>query len=335
MNDLILSMSTDMGITPYIGEDQDSFAYRTIYSALGMWCLWTAKSSTFGKVGSTKQSQTIVLNELLKCYEKLYPNISSKFNPDNSNVKFSVHFRRVYEETGYLLTDENSRNRLARYGRCIQLGTNSLYFGIPDSSYTVNGLGIFTFSNQYPVTSREFLLRDNLSLRDFVIGKYNIAEFYEKEFESEGIKFEFFNPLSNKPISQSWHYQMVTDFSIARNVEQNIYYRVIRETNGKILFADEHHEINDELTSYDYRRLYYALKAYYRNPSLATIKNLDSNYAKLTLSGHLPNREYYFLLLISWPVQNVFDKISFLTRREFIPEITNTLNHLGIEVRGK
>jgi hypothetical protein len=333
MKELLISMAKDMGITPYNGEDPNSFTYRVIYSALGMWCLWTAKSSSFGKIGSTKQYQTLVLNELFQRYKDLYPSLSNKFvDSTNPQLKFSVHFRRVYEETGYLLTDENNRNRPSNFGRSIPIGTKSLYFGIPDSAYKVNGLGIFTDPTHYTSILREFLIRDSLSISNYVLGKYNYADFYERKFYSDKSSFQFFNPLSNKAISQSWSYNMVTDFSVARN-EQKQYYRVIRERDGKILFADENHELSDSFTSYEYRRLYYALKAYYRNPSVAIIQNLDAEYIMLKLSGHLPNREYYFLLLLSWPVQNVFDKRIFVTKKEFVPEITSTLNNLGIQVR--
>ncbi len=160
MNELLTAMSTDMGINRFRGETEDSFIYRLCYSAIGQWCLRTALNSSDRVIGTTKHNQTIVLNELVSRYSKLFPSIADRF-VDNSNqqVSFSVHVRRVYEETGYLLTDNNNRNQLANFGRSIPIGDSALFFGIPDTTYSANGLGAFTNPTAYQVSSREWSKR--------------------------------------------------------------------------------------------------------------------------------------------------------------------------------
>ena len=37
-------MADDMGICPYANEAAESYGYRVIYSALGLWCLKSALS---------------------------------------------------------------------------------------------------------------------------------------------------------------------------------------------------------------------------------------------------------------------------------------------------
>ena len=126
---------------------------------------------------------------------------------------------------------------------------------------------------------------------------------------------------------------MDTDCSVARKSEWGPFYRVIR-AGDVLLFADEPIEPQgDSFTSYDYRRLYFALKAHYMKPIKATIIRQDEEYSELRVGGHLPNREYYFLLLISWPVNSAFDKINFLLRNDFIPEVSAALRNIGVEVR--
>ena len=44
MNELINIMADDMSIRPYTNEPIESFGYRVIYSALGLWCLKSALS---------------------------------------------------------------------------------------------------------------------------------------------------------------------------------------------------------------------------------------------------------------------------------------------------
>lgn len=334
MNELLTAMSTDMGIEPYQGESEDSFIYRLCYSALGQWCLRTAQNSSHGIIGTTKHNQTIVLNELMLRYSELFPTVANRFvDTSNRQLSFPVHIRRVYEETGFLLTDDNNRNRLANYGRSIPIGNTALFFGIPNTTYSVNGLGAFTNSTAYKVSAREFLIRDDLTWGEYFLSQFDIIDFYDRDINID--ELEFFNPLSNNVPSQSWGRQIETDCSVARKSEQGPYYRVMRAADFSLQFADELVEPqNDSFTSYEFRRLYFALKAHYNNPLKATISKQDAEYSKIRVSGHLPNREYYYLLLLSWPVNNVFDKVNFLIRNRFIPEVTTALINIGIEVRG-
>ncbi len=79
MNDLLNTMSADMNIPCFRNESEESFIYRTCYSALGQWCLKTAQNSTGGVVGTTKHSQTIVLSDLLARFSEIFPCISDRF----------------------------------------------------------------------------------------------------------------------------------------------------------------------------------------------------------------------------------------------------------------
>jgi len=100
-------------------------------------------------------------------------------------------------------------------------------------------------------------------------------------------------------------------------------------------FADELIEQqNDSLTSYEYRRLYFALKSHYGKNLKATITKLDEKYSKIRIGGYLPNREYYLLLLMSWPEKNAFDKVNFIILNEFLPELISSLVNIGIEIKG-
>ena len=333
MNELLNAMSTDMDIDRYHGEPEDSFVYRLCYSALGQWCLRTAQNLSEGNIGTTKHNQTIVLNELISRYSHLFPIIAGRFvNANDPQLSFPVFIRRVYEETGYLLTDENNLNRLANYGRCIPIGSTALFFGIPNNTYAVNGLGAFTSPTAYKVSSRDFLIRDDLTWEQYFQSQFDIIDFYDKDINLD--ELEFFNPLSKNVPSLSWERQMETDCSVARKSELGPFYRVMRVEDIHLQFADEPSELqNDSFTSYEFRRLYFALKAHYSNALKATIYKQDAEYSRIRVSGHLPNREYYYLLLLSWPVNNAFGKVNFLIRNSFIPEVAATLMNIGIVVQ--
>lgn len=333
MNELLSTMSTDMGIDRYSEETEEFFVYRVLYSALGLWCLRTAQNRSVDSYGTTKHNQTIVLNNLLDQFVTMFPSVADYFrDTSNPQMSFSVFIRRVYEETGYLITNENNRNEVANYGRSVKLGEKALFFGFPMSAYTVNGLGIYTAPTRYIVPVKEFLIRDNLTFEEYFKANFDFIDFYDRNINANDL--EFFNPLSNNVPSRSWENRLNTDCTMARKINYSSYHRVMK-ISDTLYFADEPIESQDDsFTSYEYRRLYFAMKAHYGTPLKATITKLDNTYSSIRLGGHLPNREYYFLLLMSWPINGVFDKVNFLTHNNLLVEIIDILTNLGIVIEG-
>lgn len=333
MNELLLAMSSSMGIDRYSGETEDSFTYRVLYSALGQWCLRIAQNISCGIYGTTKHNQTVVLNDLLEKFTRVFPHTSDKFiDTSNQQVVFSVFIRRVYEETGYLITDEDNRNRIANYGRSIALGEKVLFFGFLESNFTVNGLGVFTDATAHRISVKEFLIRDNLSYEEYFKVCFDPIDFYNKDIGLNDL--EFFNPLSSKAPSRSWEKYQKTECTLARKSEFGPFYRVM-QNSGTLQFADEPIEPqNGSFTSYEYRRLYFAIKAHYGAPLTASITRLDDAYSAIRIGGHLPNREYYYLLLLSWPTKDAFDKTNFLAHNNTLATIVDALRNIGISFEG-
>lgn len=332
-NDLLKAMSVDMNIPRFLNETDESFVYRLCFSALGQWCLSTAKNSMGASIGTTKHNQTIVLNDLLARYIELFPDISERFvDISNQQSNISVSIRRVYEETGYLLTDKNNRNRLANFGRSVKIGNQALFFGIPRETYMVNGLGVFSSPSEYVVEIKDFLIRDCLTCEEYFQAQFDPIDFYNRDIDVQ--ELEFFNPLSINVPSKSWNKKLETDCSVARKTETGPFYRVMRTSEG-IQFADEPVEMqSDSFISHEYRRLYFAMKAHYGNPLKATISKLDSEYSKIRVGGYLPYREYYFLLLLAWPEHTAFDKVNFIIRNSLLGGAYAMLEHIGIEIKG-
>jgi hypothetical protein len=333
MNDLLNTMSFDMGVLRYENEPDESFAYRLCYSALGQWCLSLARNSIEGIVGTTKHNQTIVLNDLLSRYNKLFPQIAEKFiDTRNRQTSFSVSVRRAYEETGYLLADGDGHNRIANYGRSVQIGDKFLFFGVPGTTYEVNGLGIFARPTDYLVDLKDFLIRDSLSSETYFYTRFDPIDFYKRDIDLSGL--EFFNPKSSNVPSKSWVKKPKTDRTIARRSETGPFYRIMKVTD-EMQFADEPVEQqSDNFVSYEYRRLYFALKAHYDNPLEATITKLDELYSRIRIGGYLPNREYYLLLLLSWPERNAFDRVGFIIRNDLLVSATTAFVNIGIKING-
>ncbi len=334
LNQLLVAMSNDMAIDRYYDESEDDFTYRLCYSALGQWCLRIAQNTDNISIGTTKHNQTLVLNELLQHYLRVFPAIADRYiDKGRDQDSFSVHIRRVFEETGYLLTDSTNRVQIANFGRSILIGNCALFFGIPDVAYSVNGLGVFRSPIEYKVTIRDFLIRDDLTWEEFFYSQYDLIDFSCRDLNIGDL--EFFDPLSSNVPSKSWRQDLKTDFSVARKSEFGPFYKVFRMSDGVIQFAEEPIEPQkDSFTSNEFRRLYFALKAYYKNPIKAIVERKDANYSKIRLRGFLPNREYLFLLLLSWPINNAFNRVSFVIKTEFIPDLINVFTNLGVEIYG-
>lgn len=333
INDLLKTMSADMNIPRFNNETDESFTYRLFYSSLGQWCLTVGRNKVRNDVGTSKHNQTIVLNELLTRYTELFPNISKRFvDSSKQQNNISVSIRRIYEETGYLLTDKDNHNKLANYGRSMKMGDQILFFGLPQIIYAVNGLGVYSAPTAYELTAKDFLIRDNLICEEYFKSCFDPIDFYERDIDVQ--ELEFFNPLANSVPSQSWYKNMETDCSLARKSETGPFYRVMRMPEG-ICFADEPVENqSDSFTSYEYRRLYFALKKHYKKPMKIWVSQLDNEYSKIRIGGQLPNREYYFLLLLSWPERTAFDKVSFILRNSLLEDALGVLENIGLEIKG-
>lgn len=325
-------MSSDMNIHPYQHETDASFIYRLCYSALGQWCLSIAKNSTVGVVGTTKHNQTIVLNDLLLRFTKLFPHIGDRFyDINNKQTDFVVRIRKVYEETGYLLTDGDNRNRISNFGRSIRVGNQFIFFGLPNTPSKINGLGVYAAQTDYVISMRDFLIRDNLTSEEYFTARFDPIDFYERDIDIS--ELEFFNPKLNANPSSSWMKKPETDCTVARKTKLGPFYRIMR-INDEIMFADETiGQQDDSFTSYEYRRLYFALKSHYNNPLKVTVTKLDEQYSKIRVGGHLPNREYYLLLLISWPENNAFNKTNFIIQNDLLQGVLDVLTNIGIEIR--
>lgn len=328
MTELIKAMAFDMKIPPYDGEDHDSYTYRIIFSALGRWCLETARK----KGGITKNEQSHILNNLIEKYLVIFPRIRNMLIQEKK-VPICVFIRRVYEETGFLITDRTNHNSLASYQRGVQIGSKRLLFSL-NKQFSIEGLGVFSNESQYTVPWREVLIRDYLSYQDYVSASFDITLFSPRDIESSSL--QYFNPMSNAAPSASWIDTMTTDKTIARNQSREVYYRVMRYRNDLLFYEDISKYSNDRLglTDFEYRRLFYALKKFYGFPSKVKIHNLDDNYSQISLSGYLPNREYYLLLLYSWPFNSYLDKLEFIMKKDYLCFTREIFENLGIDVIG-
>ena len=332
MYELIKIMAKDMGIEPYFRESDESFYYRVIYSALGLWCLKSALSEKDNIKEVSKNFQSALLHELLKKYTLLYPN-TKRLLLGSKTSDIALHIRNLYEQTGYLITLDNNHNKLNNAAETVSVSNmENLYFGLPNSEYTLNGLGIHCNEPNHEINLKDFLIRDNLTPEEYLLSNFNECDFDEYDFSSD--ELEFFNPVYRGRTSEAWRKYRNADMTIARKSAYGPYYRILEDNKGNLLFAEENNtdDINT-LTGAEFRRIYIALKAYYLNPMQVIICPIDDKYSYIRILGQLPNREYYYLLLNSWPQNGFTDRNNFIIRNTLTVQVAQILSDIGFEIR--
>ena len=332
MSDLLRAMANDLHISPYSGESESDYCYRVCYSALALSLLYSARSIESGKIGISKKAQTDLMQRMLIEYGKHLNLDVRKLNPDSNS--FVTQCRKVYEETGYLIVDERGFETVASYGRTVPFECGHLYFGVPNDIAFSRGLGIFTSTPGFQANLFDVFLRDTLTSDEYIAELFNPLDFEHRDIDKSAL--QYFNPTLKKPLSSSWVSDIRTRRTVARNNTTNTMYRVICEDDGGLLFADISTGANkDSLASYETRRLLFALKEQYCVPAVAWLNKLDDLYYEIKLSSQLPTREYYFLLLCSWPKKDACDRIAFVTTADILPTAEKVLQNIGIKtIRG-
>ena len=327
MSSLLRTIAKDLSIVSYYGESDSDFCYRVCYSALALSMLYSARSVEAGEIGISKKAQTERLQRILKEYEN-YMNLEiNRFISDSNN--FVTHSRKVYEETGYLMTDERGFDVLASYGRSVPIGSVYLFFGIPSDIIYSLGLGMYSDASLNEASLFDVFRRDTLSSDEYIARMFNPLDFEYRDIDKNAL--EFFNPSLRKPPSSSWGAEIRARRTVARNKAINTMYLVICEDDGKLLYADTPVTTDkDSLASYEIRRLFFALKEQHGEPAVAWFNRIDDVYYEVKLSAHLPTREYYFLLLCAWPKKDAFDRITFITTTDILPTIEKVFQNIGI-----
>lgn len=331
MHKLLNTMATDMGITPYDNEPEQSYAYRIMYSALGLWCLNSALGDSGEKDGISKTAQSILLHRLLNKYMALCPSVRDMFKGPKND--FAVFIRAIYEQTGYLLTLDNNYNILNHGGQTIHTGEEDwIYFGIPDGQFRVDGLGIHINQGKNETFLYDFLIRDNLTPDEYISANFNECDFIKRDIELS--ELEFFDTRSAKPISKSWSKRMPSDITMARKDVMGPYYRLMfNDKNEPVLAEEKQFDDSDLMTGAEFRRIYAALRYYHRTPMQMLICPIDDKYTHISILGQIPNREYFYLLLTGWPKRNIGDRNNFIVRNELVPRCVEIMENLGFKIR--
>ena len=326
MNRLILQIAQDLNIPIFLEETEEDYINRILYSALGVWCLNLAERKGATGFNANKTFLTRELNKLAKSYTQLFPQFSNFVG----ETDIGLFIRTIYEELGVLYF-ENDVIQTAKYGRGLDVSDGVLYFGLPECIERVDGQGIISDSAVYKVDLNEILIRDLISPTKLIQELFDPIHF---DAWNKDIMLEFFDPLSKLNTSSSWKRECKVKFTYARNPDTKDHYRVICDDNFQVQLhvLDNSVDNNQTLTGCEYRRKYYALMSYYSSPFNVFISNIDDEYSRIKFYGKLPNREGFFLALISWPIKSVENAKEFIVRNKYLFVLNNMFDNLGIKL---
>lgn len=197
--------------------------------------------------GISKNAQSILLHNLVEKYISLCPEIKNRLLVSR-NVNIATFIRNVYEQTGYLLTQEKNSNVLNESGETITFTDREcLYLGLPESGYSVNGLGIHIENEGKEIALKDFLIRDSFTPEEYLSVNFDECDFDIRDIELEELEFD---PYYYGNFSKSWSKYMKTDITMARKSSLGPYYKVIRKSDGLYLFTDDNSKDNpDALTA--------------------------------------------------------------------------------------
>ncbi len=322
---LFQQIGHDLNISRYTTENDVDYEKRLVFSALGCWALSLVKNNPH----TSKTLITRTLNSLTKNFIQEDLRLSSFFIADddpNQNIDVKI-IRLSYEAMGYFLLNDDNTLSIANYGRGLKVSDSFMIFGMPNCFRFMTGLGVFDDKCYYEECAENILVRDSLTFQEYINSEYDEASFYALN-DSDGI--EFFNPTHKGKISESWTDHPATKFTIAKTLDRQ-YYKII-SLGEKILRCEQIDGPSESLFGYDYYRTIHSLRAYYEHPSYAEISILDSRYALLKIFNRIPNREYYFILMMSWPVFKINRLGGFIVPLQNLPILKKTLERIGIKI---
>ena len=127
----------------------------------------------------------------------MFPGMEESLRSDDTQL--SVLIRHIYQEVGYLFTDDDNRNHLCDVRRVVDTGSSKLCLYLLQNS-EINGLGVFTPEAPPSISWRELLIRDSLSPEQYVKSKYDVVMFGDRDVELDDMQFFHLNLLDDKQL---------------------------------------------------------------------------------------------------------------------------------------
>lgn len=328
-NELIKQLSTDLKISFFKYESEESFYSRLIYSALSDWMKMCILDRTNEKHVDCKSKSYIRIRceEILQDFLRIFPECRDYFykNSDNNenhpiNVlrnKMIVNMELIYKSGNIYLPKGIIQSINPNYSRILGID------GMRKKSH-----GITKLVNNIEEKAIEKIPFDDCD------------DFYKVLFKN--IKWEPFNDYSiievldpNSTISpyKSWKDVYVMDeyevylSKIEINPTQKEYFW-IKKDNNSILIS----KINEYYVLHQEIRRFILWQRKKHNCPIALKYQTDGNYTAITFFAQIPLREQNILDTYGWPKDYIQNKFGYIFSNDIWAEIKNMLVDLNFEL---
>lgn len=325
-NRAIESMQHDMRVFPYIGEDQELYAGRLVYSALCHWLRYCILDGSFEETPG--KSKVYVLKrgkDILSTLLRSVPEAKGWMADSDDDVVRRIRDRMIRANE---LLESKEDNRLYLPKHCIfQCGNNVIReVGLPgDTDFEHSGVTRIKSVNHTDYT------RFDLDLKEYVDQIYSEAKWISTNDIS---RFDFFDPNSANPPYKSWNNRPSDKLhlKLARlelfNGQRDYY--LVKEDRGNYLISripESLQEMKEE------RRIILGLRYMACNP-INAYYTFEKRVVILKFLCRLPIEGENYVETFSWPMNNYADKMNYVVPFKMWDEIQAYIqNSLGIILR--
>jgi hypothetical protein len=349
-NDLYATISADLGIQKFLGENDMEFHFRLVYSALGSWVLKLATDRDMDHKDLKQVSRAHVTNsviDILNAFLSLDSLLEVYFKKrkprDDEKWKLSLirYIEDCYENLGYYdffadyyIHETSDAKYLSVIDNHILNVDNS-----SDCEFMV-GLGryvaktkecIYDFMDFFPGTANAKSAFETIvnyvSYQKFIKdypGQLEIYDIDKRMWSSFDMKIALKYPLSMLRVDN-------LTYAILKSENGNLYMGKLPEIYNKTCkdsyFSREIWRLICGMASYLGKPFHVKIKHHFKNGIIIDFRNLN------IIS--LPKRERIMLRAMTWPYRSCLDDLTLITYEKFRPAIEKIFNRLCIEVQGE
>ncbi len=328
---LFFTMSRDMKISRFEGEDDVSSRNRILYSGLGKWIMQLFADRDFEEEENnqvTKAHVTISALDVVRSFKKICPNAIGFFSDEKGTIN---EIEDIYLAVGYI----NSGTYNFKYPskrQKINMGVRSLVIDLDTNVTRFCGLGVYGAIKE-----------SDISLDDYYLTKDNALDYFKnivKQLKYEKANFsygknEIYNVEKNR-----WDYfndkeANKYEYSIVK-VDDGLDYKIVKKQDDELYSASlpaiySHPGDSDLNFKREVWRVILGLCCYNQKPAIAHIEDYHKDGIKIDFGGYvMPFNEYALFKCIAWPINTSLEIGSFAARKDMLEPILSLLNHLSI-----
>lgn len=334
LKQLYETLSNDMKITQFEGEDIKFYHYRLVYSALGKWIMTLFLDRDLNEENDvlnqvSQMHVTISAINIINTYKKLDSDLVSFFD-DERDVVNSIE--EVYYRLGYINKAKYSfktHNRRAR----IAIANKTLLIDLDSSIRGMRGLGLW--SKNRP---------DDLKLEKFLLINENAENVFKKllltlqfnKLNSNYGKIEIYNVDKNRWDNYSSKFTSNYEYYILK-VNDGLIYKILKKVGNELYEANipfiYTKQSDDDNFKREIWRIILGLCSFNGKPAICKIKKYCLSSIIMEMNGYVfPEFENSLLKAMTWPYEKYNDINRYVTDETMRSALKELLSHLSIKV---